>query len=89
MWILTEDKIFGGKVAGTIGPGDTPFKPHEIIERGKDFRLLDGDRNVYFEGKCILDDKNTTGFEPLDDYGRSCGCKEIQYKDGEGKWQTL
>ena len=48
------------------------------------FRLLDDDKETYFMGYC----KNPDSFAPLDDYGASYGCTEIQYKV-DRKWTTL
>ncbi len=48
------------------------------------FRLLDDDKVVYFLGYSTLD----SDFVPLDYYGESYGCTEIQYKV-DGRWTTL
>ena len=48
------------------------------------FRLLDDDKVVYFLGYSTLD----SDFVPLDYYGKSYGCTEIQYKVN-GRWTTL
>jgi hypothetical protein len=48
------------------------------------FRLLDDDKETYFLGYCEKD----SSFAPLDDYGASYGCTEIQYKVNR-RWTTL
>ena len=50
------------------------------------FRLLDDDGNVYFRG--FQDPVNFDEFAPLDWYGESYGCTELQYKE-DGKWISL
>lgn len=48
------------------------------------FRLLDGDRNIYFEG---LSTKNDS-FEPLDCLGSEFGCTDLQFFE-KGKFVSL
>ena len=48
------------------------------------FRLLDGDRNVYFEGFATANDS----FDPLDFLGIEYGCTDIQYFEN-GKFVSL
>lgn len=43
------------------------------------FRLLDGDKNVYFEGLASRNDS----FKPLDFFGNEFGCTELQYFENE------
>lgn len=43
------------------------------------FRLLDGDRNIYFEGLATRNDF----FEPLDFLGSEFGCTDLQYFEHE------
>lgn len=52
------------------------------------FRLLDGDRVVYFEG--VSDDRGSQrAFDPLDDFGEGyAGCAFIEYLEN-GKWEQL
>lgn len=48
------------------------------------FRLLDGDRNIYFEGLSTRNDS----FEPLDFFGSEFGCTDLQYFEN-GKFVSL
>jgi hypothetical protein len=48
------------------------------------FRLLDGDRNIYFEGLATKNDS----FEPLDFLGSEFGCTDLQYFEN-GKFVSL
>jgi hypothetical protein len=48
------------------------------------FRLLDGDRNVYFEGLASKNDS----FEPLDFLGSEFACTDLQYFEN-GKFVSL
>lgn len=49
------------------------------------FRLLDDDGAVYAYG--VSDDSNS--FAPLNYYMASYGCTEIQYRNKDGKYETL
>uniref|UniRef100_UPI004048A401 hypothetical protein n=1 Tax=Roseivirga sp. TaxID=1964215 RepID=UPI004048A401 len=42
------------------------------------FRLLDGDRNIYFKGLATRNDS----FDPLDLLGAEFGCTDLQYLEG-------
>lgn len=48
------------------------------------FRLLDGDRNIYFEGVASRSDS----FAPLDFFGIDFGCTDLQYFEF-GKYISL
>lgn len=48
------------------------------------FRLLDSDRNIYFEG---LSTRNNS-FDPLDFLGSEFGCTDLQYFEN-GKYISL
>jgi hypothetical protein len=60
-------------------------KPKELNFK---FRLLDDDGVIYAYG--YSDDNNSNkAFAPLDRYMPEYGCTEIQYKNSNGKWETL
>jgi len=94
-WILTIDhltKAVGapGSFAGTYGPRDCPLERDQIAThpKGRRFRLLDDDREVYCEGVLVDLDGKCTGFEPQDDYGEGgLGTTIIQY--WENGWKDL
>lgn len=48
------------------------------------FRLLDGDRNIYFEGLANRNDS----FAPLDFFGSEYGCTDLQFFEN-GKFVSL
>lgn len=48
------------------------------------FRLLDDDKNVYFEGLATKNDS----FDPLDFLGSEFGCTDLQYLEN-GKFVSL
>jgi hypothetical protein len=48
------------------------------------FRLFDGDGELYYEGLSIEKDS----FDPLDDEMDNSGCIEIHYLEN-GKWEQL
>lgn len=57
-----------------------------------EFRLLDDDGEVYYEGRCGNLDKASgdSAFEPLDWAEGHAGCTEMQYRRvGEQEWKTL
>jgi len=92
-WFIdhVEDDI-GADEIGTIGPRHADPK---LVERlvhegaGDTFRMTDDDGEVYYVGRIILDD-NTSGFEPLDDFGMpNAGCTSIEYREKTGAWVML
>lgn len=48
------------------------------------FRLLDGDKKIYFEGWATQNDS----FEPLDFFGSEFGCTDLQFFEN-GKFRSL
>lgn len=99
-WIITKDHLYkdGDAPNGTLGSLDKsaqgtlgPSNPltesgHKITTNGEHFRMLDDNRELYYEGFIIGD---YDGFEPLDDFGTpDSGCTIIQYK-GHGTWSDL
>ena len=82
-WKIIKDKIDDGASEGMHSMEGSPRD--QII----DFRLLDDDGTLYYEGiadKTVYDTEE--GFEPLDEFGIGAGCTEIQYFEN-GKWETL
>jgi len=82
-WKITKDIIDDGEANGVKSADwedNVECNDFTVIE----FRLLDDDKNVYFEGLMRLHD-----FEPLDDFGRGWGCTELQYINEHGSWDTL
>jgi hypothetical protein len=79
-WTITKDKIDNGDAIGTGNfKGDAKTLPHL-------FRLLDGDSEVYYEGRS--DDNNSeAAFRPLDWAMPYAGCTSIQYRNGNS-WET-
>lgn len=81
-WKITKDIIEDGKAIGTTSScweDNIECNDYTKIK----FRLLDDDSNVYLEGVMRVMD-----FQPLDDFGISYGCTEIQYMEN-GCWKTL
>lgn len=78
MWIITRD-IIETESKGVRSKGYRESMPLKY-----DFRMLDDDENVYYEGKS-----SSESFAPLFAYGAPyAGCTAIQYKTS-GKWITL
>ena len=67
MWEITQDCLTGETIS-------IKSRGHDGRELPYRFRMLDGDGEVYFEGRS--NDNDTEGlFAPLDDYGTpDSGC---------------
>ena len=85
MWIITNDFTSDGKCLGVSSRDYEVEKRARLTRR---FRLLDGDREVYFEG--VSDDAETEdAFAPLDDFGEGyAGCASIEYFE-RGVWTPI
>ena len=100
-WIITKDLLWDEDSEwnkrhgmknnkGTIGPSGTILDKGTIVTMGKKFRLKDDDGEIYYEGMIFESDMTeTTGFEPLDEFGMpNAGCTSIEYLEN-GKWVPL
>ena len=85
MWLITKDLLDDGKCVGNSSLDYEDEKRAKLAHR---FRLLDGDREVYFEG--VADDaESEDAFAPLDDFGEGyAGCAFIEYF-ARGVWTQL
>lgn len=84
---IIKDKLNAGEEFTLDG------RCYDDYQGGKNrYRLLDDDGEIYF---YILSDANHHEgteeelFAPLDHFTSSHGCTEIQYKDDNGKYETL
>ena len=90
-WTITKDHLpeSGEKNdVGKVGPRTATMTAEEIAgnPEGQQFRMLDDDRQLYYEGVIVGDHD---GFEPLDDFGTpNAGCTIIQYQEN-GQWTDL
>mgnify|MGYP001587923694 CR=1 FL=1 len=85
MWTITRDFLEQPGVAGTCS---TDFRDSEASLLKHRFRLLDGDGEVYYEGRSD-DCDSQQAFAPLDDFGVGfAGCTEIRY-NVDGLWRAL
>ena len=83
-WLVYTNK---GKRYG--GNGATESENRKRADEGREFRLLDGDGTVYFQGRMWSEDPGSDDdFAPLDCYGSAFGCVEIQYHV-DGEWASL
>jgi hypothetical protein len=81
-WVITKDYINNDRESGLTGPHNKSI----YTANEANFRMLDDDGNLYYEGTIWGD---YSGFEPLDDFGMpNAGCTGIQYKDS-GEWEWL
>lgn len=83
---------------GTFGPRPAVVQSRAELEKNENaeqFRLLDDDRILYYEGVIapVLDytmDDVDAWFAPLDDFGMpNAGCTIIRYKNNMGGWEDL
>ena len=90
-WTITKDMLAkpGSSLnaVGLVGPRGATLTTAEIAAhpQAKQFRLLDDDHTVYYEGWLVGDDE----FAPLDDFGEpSAGCTAVEILEN-GKWIML
>jgi hypothetical protein len=90
-WIITKDHIAekdaepgtNCNAVGVIGPSSTKKTKEEILAHPEKqfFQMFDDDGVLYYDGFMVFS-KNSSGFEPLDDFGcPNAGCTMIKYKD--------
>lgn len=97
MWIITKDLIPEkgphGELKTRVGVCSMDFtiaRMKEMQRKKKwfQFRLKDGDDNIYYEGFSDSND-DESAFGPLDDFGYpDAGCSTIEYKE-HGRWEPL
>jgi len=102
-WIIDKDLITDGRhkapslsnSVGLTGPNNAdPTVINRLLAgQGRQFRLLDGDGKLYYEGRVLSADidfkDDSYMFSPLDDFGKgNAGCTEIQYHY-PARWETL
>lgn len=92
MWAITRDflaekelkqapKGTNDNAQGVRGPRGVALSVAEIVAHpeAQTFRMLDDDRNVYYQGAFVGSDM----FEPLDNFGApNAGCTIIEFKRG-------
>ena len=80
-WVITKDYLDNDMVGTT----SIDFPLHLRMEDMPiTFRLYDGDRNLYYEGRMTEFD-----FAPLDDFGEGyAGCVSLKYLEN-GRWVEL
>lgn len=94
MWILTRNVLDEGQPEDMeCGPAVLP-RSDDYIEGAElpiKFRLLDDDREVYYEGQgndAWLNGPEEIAFAPLDWATGFAGATELQYRDSD-EWKTL
>lgn len=88
MYFITVNHIDSGEYT-TDAKTIADFIAENPSPRWNSFRLLDDDKYLYFEGIYNgLKESGDKAFEPLDDFGGSYGCTELQYFEN-GNWKTL
>lgn len=93
-WYVDKDLIDNNLMVGQgVGHTSEEWDYQEFPQRYPiRFRMLDGDGEVYFEGrmsKCTLYGPEWIVFSPLDDLGKAYGCTDLQYKEDNSPWQGL
>lgn len=94
-WVIDKDHLFDPNAhsdrddKGTMGPRDISPEHQEMLKKGegKKFKMYDDDGELYYEGRIVGE---CNELEPLDDFGMpNAGCTDIQYKNKEGKWESV
>lgn len=102
-WVVDKDHLadegeepgtLAGNAATITGPGGAPagLLAKLAAGEGRRFRLYDDDGELYYDGRIISIEGagSEDDFGPLDDFGMgNAGCTSIQYKNDQGKWETL
>lgn len=103
-WIITKDLIKDEtadegtnlNAKGLIGPRSTSEADITRLQKGEGtpFRLLDDDSILYYEGRWLetadCADYEAMELQPLDDFGTpNAGATQMQYRNKEGKWETI
>lgn len=85
MWVITKDIISDGDDVGVSSKDYNKATPLPY-----EFRMLDGDDEIYYYG-LSNDNDSEEAFSPLDDFGLgNAGCTEIQYYNEKTKeWEPL
>ena len=85
IWIITKDHTENGATAQICSKN---YNDKSSSLATHQFRMLDGDRRLNYEGLCS--DKNSEdAFAPLDDFGTpAAGCASIWYLEEQG-WSEL
>jgi len=85
MWTITRDFI---EKPGAVGTCSADFEDAKTSSLKHRFRLLDGDGELYYEGRSD-DCDSQQAFAPLDDFGVGfAGCTEIRYLE-HGRWESV
>lgn len=95
-YLITKDLVDNTAV-GVEGPALADIRVLARLKNGEgeEFRMLDDDRNLYYEGRFIDDSENEewqreAEFQPLDCWGLpNAGAVIIQYRDENGNWEDL
>ena len=83
MWIITRDHLHDPEDPDAEGVFSRDLNPEAKLEH--QFRLYDGDGELYYEGFSDAED-----FRPLDEFGTpNSGATEIRYRPTAGTWTTL
>lgn len=105
-WIITKDLINAADMgkSSLTAPGLGEVGRYDLLSSAKtvqqfnayanelplEFRLLDADDEVYFEGRCSAMDLSADPFAPLDSVGEAYGCVTLEYRQlGASEWVAL
>ena len=86
-WTIT---VLDNRPADIVGPSTATMTPEEIMNHPERvfFQMRDADRELQAMGYFIGEWDSEDGFGPLDDYGVSIGCVDIEYQIDK-KWILL
>lgn len=104
LWMITKDLIntegphnvglCNDDLAGSIDTVRVPVEQRAsvIADCDYEFRLLDDDGHVYYEGVCkdVENQSDIDAFDPLDRFMNSDGVTMMEYrKKGDTEWNML
>ena len=88
-WVVTRHALDMDTdvTVGKLGPDGAAksYRVNQVILKGRPFRMRDEDGDLIYSGFLVGE---ATGFEPLEDYGKSHGCASIEYEQ-DGFWVRL
>lgn len=87
-WVITRT-TFADERPGVFGPRGLTLPVQQIEAQGREFRMLDADGALYYQGFYLGPDDERM-FAPLDDYGLpNAGATVIEYRTESGGWEAL
>ena len=94
-WVIVADLVADpesepGRNANAVGVMGPSKCAERLAGEPEVFRMLDADGELYYIGLLFDPEDVTSGFEPLDEFGRpNAGCTQIEYWALKNSWEAL